>query len=229
MTILCICIVRPPANPATAHIMLLFRTPCSLSHIETKAATAAPKPCNARHPSTPASRERLVTTALDCTLRARLHRPNSPATYDCTVAVQAPCTGGELHEGSLQRGCKELQAGCKHWKPRMSHRYSLQRLCFKYDCNLALLHGVWYFIVHWTTMLHDDFTPALLRYFNGLPYNMCMLILVYDLYMAFISSHSCKKKHWALQVHRGLSVTAHWFSVVPSSRFPLCKRLKTRR
>ena len=205
--------------------MLLFRTPCSLSHIETKAATAAPKPCNARHPSTTPLRERLVTTALDCTLRARLHRPNSPATYDCTVAVQAPCTGGELHEGSLQpglqarfcsgaaragsaaglhrrgsaAGLQELQTSCKHWKHRMSHRYSLQRLCFKYDCNLALLHGVWYFIVHWTTMLHDDFTPALLRYFNGLPYNMCMLILVYDLYMAFISSHSCKKKHWALQ------------------------------
>ena len=122
MTILCICIVRPPANPATAHIMLLFRTPCSLSHIETKAATAAPKLCNARHPNTPASRERLVTTALDCTLRARLHRPNSPATYDCTVAVQAPCTGGELHEGSLQPGLQArfcsgaasevLQRGC---------------------------------------------------------------------------------------------------------------------
>ena len=104
MTILCICIVRPPANPATAHIMLLFRTPCSLSHIVTKAATAAPKLCNARHPSTTPLRECLVTTALDCTLRARLHRPNSPATYDCTVAVQAPSTGGELHEGSLQPG-----------------------------------------------------------------------------------------------------------------------------
>ena len=226
--------------------MLLFRTPCSLSHIETKAATAAPQLCNARHPSTPASWERLATTALDCTLRARLHRPNSPATYDCTVAVQAPSTGGELHEGSLQPGllatfcsgaaqtgfcCRAARAPnrLQTLENRMSDRYSLQRLCFKYDCNLALLHGVWYFIVHWTTMLHDDFTPALLRCFNGLPYNMCMLILVYDLYMAFISSHSCKKKHRALQVHRGLSVTAHWFSVVPSSRFPLCKRLKTRR
>jgi hypothetical protein len=93
----------PPCKPCNCPYHAPLQN-AVLPHIETKAATAAPKLCNARHPSTTPLRERLVTTALDCTLRARLHRPNSPATYDCTETVQAHCTVGELHEGSLQPG-----------------------------------------------------------------------------------------------------------------------------
>ena len=99
-----------------------FRTPCSPS---LKTAAAAPRLCNAVHPRTPPLRGCLVNIALDCTLRSRLHRRSSPATYDCTPLRSSPlatlnstlplhCSStGTLRRRRAARGrsAAELQAG----------------------------------------------------------------------------------------------------------------------